>query len=258
MFLPSLVAFLKNLLHVDVSVLRTQGALLHLLDIQLYLLTVVHVLLHPCNSRPFLSTPQAFLLPCRRRALLRQRRPHAFFWVTEEPLPLFLRSLRPANRFATFFFAARPSFLGAPTNGFCLQMVSFLFCAENHKKSCSLSFLHSPGYTSDKPSSPLDPSAAPRPQSPLLYRRFCPGYFSIAAITLLSRVLQILGCASSLRLPLTFVRRRKRHLLWRRRHNPSSGVRKRYYWRSFKSHLSLSNAFGERKRLRLNKFPVRV
>ena len=49
-------------------------------------------------------------------------------------------------------------------------------------------------------------------------------------------------------------------VLWRGRHHPSSGTRRRFYWRPFVTHLSLilrsSNRtlFGERKGLRIDKF----
>ena len=78
--------------HVDVRVLRARGVTLHLSDLQFQTFTVVHVLLHPCNSRSFLSAPRASFFYCRRRGVLRQRRPHPSFGSTEEPLPAFLRS----------------------------------------------------------------------------------------------------------------------------------------------------------------------
>ena len=64
----------------------------------------------------------------------RQRRPHPSFGGTDEPSPSFLRSSRLANRLATFL-AARPSFLGTPTNGFCLpQSGQFsLLCWKSQK-----------------------------------------------------------------------------------------------------------------------------
>ena len=40
-----------------------------------------------------------------------------------------------------------------------------------------------------------------------------------------------------LRLPLPFFKRRVRTLLWRGRHHPSPGVRRRFYWRPFITHL---------------------
>ena len=57
---------------------------------------------------------------------------------------------------------------------------------------------------------------------------------------------------------------KKRSLLWRRRHHPSPGCRRRFYWRPFVTHPSLilrtdNRALsGERKRQRFNKFPIRI
>ena len=55
-----------------------------------------------------------------------------------------------------------------------------------------------------------------------------------------------------------------RDMLWRGRHHPSSGTRRRFCWRPFVTHLSLilhtnkRALFGERKGLRFNKFPIRI
>ena len=91
---------------------------------QLFALTVVYVLLHPCNSPPFLSTPLAFFLPCRRRALLRQRRPYPSFGARRS---LCCRSLVHVSRIAVRPLLLRDalSIVLQPTASACHSVVSF-------------------------------------------------------------------------------------------------------------------------------------
>ena len=67
-----------------------------------------------------------------------------------------------------------------------------------------------------------------------------------------------------LHFPLHLFNQRGRALLWRGRHHPSSGRRRRFHWRPFVTHLlSIFHQhnrafFGERQGLRFNKFPIRI
>ena len=73
------------------------------------------------QNPPFLENSAGFLPPLSTKNSAAAAAHSSFLRGTEESLPSFLRSSRLANRLATFL-AARPSFLGSPTNGFCLPL----------------------------------------------------------------------------------------------------------------------------------------
>ena len=89
----------------------------------------------------------------------------SFFRGTEEPLPSFLRSLRLANRLATFL-AARLSPWSSNQRFLLATKWSIFSFVLKFRKCCCLSFLHASQKTSDKLLSLLNQAEA---------RRFHPG-----------------------------------------------------------------------------------
>ena len=177
---------------------------------------------------------------------------------------MFLRSQRLANRFATFL-AMLPSFLRAPTNGFCLPLSGqfSLFCVKNLEDPAASSFCMRQDFPETYLCFFLTHQQFQRPNhhfhivasfQVIFHCRYYSSFVNAPDAPLSFQHL----------LSLTFVRRRKRHLLWRRRRHPSSGIRRALLLRPFATRLSLilfqltRTLDGERKGLRFNKLPIRI
>ena len=177
--------------------------------------------------------PQNFLPPLLTENFAAASASSSFFRCKEGPLPLSLHNLCLANPFATFI-TKLPSLLGAPTNASCVPPNGQfpLVCCEELENPAPSPFC----MRRDVPQADLgffcDPSAAPKPQSPLSHRRFFQ-VFSHCSYHLSFLTAPDTPLLFQIRLPLSFVRRRERNLLQRRRRHSSSGIRRRFYWSHF-------------------------